>query len=640
MKRRNFLKYTAPLTASPLMLSGATMMRPFATHKMLAALTADCATVSERAIVLIQLKGGNDGLNNLIPVNQYDAYAGLRPTIKISQSDYIELDTTMALDDQVALNPVMTAIKTMYDDGMVNIVQGVSYDNQNKSHFKSRDLYWIGGDGTTSNGAIENGWMGRYLDAAYPGVAGNPSSGFADPLGIQLGDSKPALGFSSANLNEISVNLYGQDPGGYYSLVNSVGGAPITNVPSSEYGAELSYIMNIENSVEVYAQRITNVFNSGANSSTTYPDTDLANQLKSIARLLDGGSQTKIFLASIDGFDTHTNQVVSGATGTGKHADLWQKISDAVKAFTEDLGNLGLEERVLTTTFSEFGRKAVENGAFGTDHGTLSNMIVFGSGVNPGVLGANVDLTNLEQGTQLQGMQYDYRQIFTTMLQDWLGASDSLLGTAFPTNSFAKIPIIGSASIADPTCYGGVALPIELSTFSARVIDNEVVELDWRTALEIDAEGFEIQRSSDGATFATIGKVTAEGRPSYYDFMDEEPLKGISYYRLKQTENNGRFTYSHVEKVEIENKTIKSIRLAPNPTMSNSFVNLTAYEDSSATLQVVSMQGMVHRTEAVEIRKGFNKFPINTQRLSNGLYFVTLTDRTGKVIGQERLSVI
>jgi hypothetical protein len=204
---------------------------------------------------------------------------------------------------------------------------------------------------------------------------------------------------------------------------------------------------------------------------------------------------------------------------------------------------------------------------------------------------------------------------------------------------FAKIPIIGTEAIADPICYGATALPIELSVFEANVINEEEVELIWRTALEVDAEYFEVQRSAEGEDFDTIGEVAAEGRPSSYDFTDESPLKGVSYYRLKQVENNGRFTYSSVEKIEIESKIIKSIRLSPNPTRLNSFVNLTAYEDSSATLQVVSMQGMVHRTESIEIQKGFNKFPIDAERLSSGIYIVSLTNDEGKIIGQEQLLV-
>ena len=397
--------------------------------------------------------------------------------------------------------------------------------------------------------------------------------------------------------------------------------------------------MGVENSVEVYAQRITNVFNSGSNSSVTYPDSNLADQLKTVARMLDGGCKTKIFLASIDGFDTHNGQVVNGNTASGKHYNLWETISQAVKAFTDDLGNLGLEEKVMTVTFSEFGRKAVENGNYGTDHGTLSNMFVFGSSVNAGVTGTNVDLTNLFQGTQLQGMQHDYRQVFTTLLQDWLGASDDLISTAFPTAAFAKIPLIGSDSIADPSCYGGTALPIELSSFSAYLIEDSQVEINWQTALEIEADYFEVQRSANGSDFQTIDRVPAEGKPSSYETYDEEPLPGISYYRLKQVETNGKHSFSQVEKIEIERKVVKSLRISPNPTHLNSFANITAEEDTAATLKVISMQGMIHRNESIQITQGFNKFALNVDRLSAGMYFVTVEDRQGRVIGQERLLV-
>lgn len=620
------------MTAAPLMLSGATAMRPFATKRMLSTLM-NCEEAEDRAIVLIQLNGGNDGLNTIIPIEQYSMYEILRPDIKIAPSDYIELDGTLSSPDQVGLNPGMTAIKNMYDNGLVNVIQGVSYPNQNRSHFKSRDLYWTGGDGTTD--VTDTGWMGRYLDAAYPGTAGNPTTVLPDPLGIQLGDSKPSLGFASENFNELSVNLYGQDPSGYYSLVNSVGGEPLAGVPSSEYGDELNYIMGIENSVEVYAQRITNVFNAGSNS-VSYPSTNLSNQLKTIARLMSGGCKTKIYLASIGGFDTHANQVVSGNTATGKHTNLWTTISEAVEAFTADLNGLGLANRALTVTFSEFGRKAVQNGNFGTDHGTLSCMFLFGNDVNPGVTGTNVDLSNLQQGTQLQNMQYDYRQVFGTLLQDWLGASDALVGAAFG-GPVSKIPIIGSGSIINPVCYGGVALPVELTLFEARVIDNEEVELDWRTALEIDAEEFIVQRSGDGRDFETIGKVEAQGEPSSYEFTDENPLSGISYYRLKQTETNGRFTYSDIRQVEIESKEIKFIRLSPNPATNTSYVGFTGHSEMPARIKVVSLQGMVHRTETVFVSQGYNRFPLDVSRLSAGYYIVLLESENGKVIAQEKL---
>ena len=639
MKRRNFLKYTAPLAATPLMLTGAPGIRPFATPKMLAALTDDCDVVKERVLVLIQLKGGNDGLNTVIPIEQYDTYANLRPNLKFNESDLVNLDTTLAIEDQVALSPAMTEISDMYNEGKVNIIQGVNYDNPNLSHFHSRDLYWTGSDGLPENAPLNTGWIGRYLDSAFPGLAGNPIEVMQDPLGIQLGDSKSALGFASENPNDIAINLYGQDPGGLFSLVNSVGGEPIANVPDTEYGNELQYIMNVENSVEVYAQRITEVFTEGTNSGVTYPDTDLANQLKTIARLMDGGSKTKVFLASIDGFDTHQGQIVSGNSLSGLHYELWQTVSQAVKAFTDDLTNLGLEERVLTSTFSEFGRRSLENGSLGTDHGTTSNMMVFGSMVNAGILGTNVDLSGTLSGAQLEEKQHDYRQVFTTLLQDWLGASDDMLNIAFPTDTFAKIPLVTTAAIADPDCYGAIALPIELLSFSAVPVNNRRVAVEWETTLEIDADRFEIQRSRDTHNFVTIMREPAKGEASVYEVYDNEPLPGTSYYRLKQIENNGKFTFSAIKKVDIKHEALKNLRLAPNPARINTYVTMTANEDVSATLRVVSLQGMIHRNEPLEIRKGFNKISLECDRLSAGMYSVILEDRAGRIIGEERLMV-
>jgi len=162
MKRRNFLKYTAPLAAAPMMLQGRSMS-PFMTQRMMEAFT-NCAEVADRTIVLIQMKGGNDGLNTIVPLDQLSDYAFIRPTTKLAETDLINLDTTLAIEDQVGLHPAMTGFKDLYDSGKLNIVQGVNYDNNNKSHFKGTDLWLTGGDSTPANFGLTTGWMGRYLD--------------------------------------------------------------------------------------------------------------------------------------------------------------------------------------------------------------------------------------------------------------------------------------------------------------------------------------------------------------------------------------------------------------------------------------------------------------------------------------------
>ncbi len=454
MKRRTFLKYSSLLGGSPLIINGLPIST-FASYNMLSNFNCE---VEDRAIVIIQLKGGNDGINNLVPINQYDTYSNLRPNIKLAQNDLLNLDTSLATADQIGLNPALQGFKQLYEAGDLHIVQGVSYPQNNKSHFKSTDLWLTAGDGTAPNFNIPTGWIGRYLDNRFPNFSGLPTSALPDPLGMQLGDKKPSLGFHSEGEHRVDINLSGQDPAGFYSLVQGIGGAAPSFIPDSEYGAEIQYILNVENSVSAYAQRISSVFNSGSNSSVTYPNISIANQLKTVARLLSGGSKTKVFVLQHGGFDTHVNQVEAGATKMGKHADLLGGLADALSAFQQDLGALGISDKVLTVTFSEFGRKAEENGNNGTDHGTLIPMYIIGQPVQAGVSGTNIDLGNLDStgAPHINQLQHDYRQVFGTLLQDWLGASDDGLTAAMMKNySTIKLPLIDTKNVVDPSCYIG-----------------------------------------------------------------------------------------------------------------------------------------------------------------------------------------
>jgi len=453
MKRRNFLKILPPATLTPFLVNGHSMT-PFANANM-ARMIADCEAVEGRTLVLVQLKGGNDGLNTVIPIAQYDTYATLRPTIKVGETGtgaYIPLDGTLKNDRQVGLHPQLGPIKEMYDNGWVNIVQGVGYEQPNQSHFKSTDLWLSGGDGTPENFSISSGWMGRALQALYPDVTGAPHELMPDPLGIQVGDPSPSLGFHTETEHQNSINLSGQDIGGFYSLIQTIGGLPPMQLSNDENGEEIEYIMNVERSVNLYAERITQVFNTGTNA-ISYPNSAFANQLKTVARLIRGGSRTKIFLCSLGGFDTHEGQVGTTAL-EGAHGDVMNTFAQGIKAFFDDLQAMGIAEQVLACSFSEFGRCARENGSTGTDHGTLAPLFIFGKGVKPGVTGTNVNLSNLTNDNQLQNMQHDYRQVFTTLLQDWLGANNYVLEeTLF--DSYMKLPLVGSNFKADAACYFG-----------------------------------------------------------------------------------------------------------------------------------------------------------------------------------------
>lgn len=451
MKRRNFLKIFPAASVTPFVVNGHSL-RPFANSKMARILSA-CEGVEDRVLVLIQLKGGNDGINALIPLNQYDTYANLRPSIKIPETSLVNLDTTLGNNEQIGLHPSLQSLKAMYDQGNAAIVQGAGYQNMNQSHFKGTDLWLSGGDSTSANSSIPSGWMGRSLQAFFPDITGAPTAEMPDPLGIQIGDSNPSLGFHTETEHQNVINLSGQDASGFYSLILTIGGAPILNVPDTHQGEELAYIMGVEQSTSLYAQRISQVFNAGSNAVNSYPtDAVLGDQLKTIARLIKGGCKTKIYLCQLGGFDTHSAQILNGMPLTGDHANLLKALADSVKAFLDDLEGLGLADRVVACTFSEFGRCARENGSDGTDHGTLAPMFIFGKNVDAGVQGTNVNLSNLTDDNQLQGVQHDYRQVFATLLQDWLGAGTDVLVQAM-FEGYTKLSVVDSVAVVTPDCY-------------------------------------------------------------------------------------------------------------------------------------------------------------------------------------------
>ena len=425
MKRRNFIKLTS--TASALSLLPTEVFALFNSAGM-----TTCPDSSAKKIVLIQLAGANDGLNTIVPINQYDTYATLRPNIKLNNigmtNGIINLDSTLALTDQVGLHPSLTGFKSLYDKGFMRIIQGVGYPSQDKSHFKSTDLWLTGGDGTMANNNFDSGWTGRFLENYYTDFL---NSNF--PLGIQLGSNDNSLGFHGEVEHGMSLNISGQDLSGFYSVVNGLGGQPPTNIPDSEYGALIQYIINNDTSANSYAQTISSSFNNGSNS-LTYPNTSLSNQLKTVARFISGGLQTKVYLVKVGGFDTHDMQVAANnTTHLGNHANLLTQISEAINTFITDLNNQNMANDVVAVTFSEFGRKAGENASLGTDHGEIAPMFVFGSAINPGISGTNINLSEavLANNYQVRTVQHDNRRVFSTILQDWFGASNQTLDLTF-----------------------------------------------------------------------------------------------------------------------------------------------------------------------------------------------------------------
>lgn len=462
MKRRAFIKRLPVVAGAPFVLSGIPI-HILAKQGELQKIAG--ANNNDRVLVIIQLHGGNDGLNTIIPMDQYAQYYNLRPNIAIpdhGKRKFIELDSTLPVEEQIGLHPDMTGLKTLYDHGKVAVIQGVAYENLDQSHFRSRDIWFMGGD---YDEYLGSGWMGRYLDHLYPGYPNAyPSADMPDPLGLEIGNAV-SLAFHRANGIPTAVSI--DNPEQFYDLINSVGGDPPASVADTYYGHELQWIIDIEKKSNQYAGRLKEIYEKGKNSPhVTYPSlypfnapskslkNGIGAQLRMIARLMSGGAKTKIYLARIGGFDTHASQVESYDPTMGTHASLLYHLSESLRAFQDDLKSLGLEDRVLTVTMSEFGRRAASNGSWGTDHGTSAPMIVVGKYVNPGIIGTNPNLSDLDHNNLK--VQHDYRQVFGAVVQDWMQGDQQLIEqTRF--SSFVqgeqKLPVIRDAIMGNPPTF-------------------------------------------------------------------------------------------------------------------------------------------------------------------------------------------
>lgn len=439
MKRRNFIRNIGAAAAGSFALAGVPV-RAMTSRSAFAKASLDGD--NDNVLIFIQLHGGNDGLNSLVPIGQYNEYYNARANIALpdyGSRSFINVDDSIPLNRQVGLHPDMLHFKQLYDEDKAVVIQNVGYPDMNGSHFRGRDLVFMGLDGTEDDANVASGWMGRFLNLEYPGYPESyPNTNMEDPLAIEMGS---AMSLAFHREEGIPVGLNVQSPKAFYDLINGVGVDNATLYKPTGYaGNELEYLWQFEGMSNAYASRLKDVYDNGSNSSVEYPEeypapalsmfkkNPLSGQLRLISRLLKGGIKTRIFMCRMGGFDTHGNQVEAYDSTLGTHAALMYHLSSAIKAFQDDLAILGLEDKVLTMTFTEFGRRVYSNNSYGTDHGTSTPVFVFGKGVKSQVVGDNPDLTDLNGGNMK--FQVDYRQVYTSVLYDWFGASKETLEVA------------------------------------------------------------------------------------------------------------------------------------------------------------------------------------------------------------------
>lgn len=621
MKRRNFIKSVAPIAVVPF-FSNKIFAAAYTPSVLNEAALLTIGAENDRVLVIIQMTGGNDGLNTVFPMNQYSNLMTARSNILMPDTAPLVLGST-----QTAIHPAMTGLKSLFDDHKLAVVQNVGYTNQNFSHFRSTDIWTSGAD---SAEVLSNGWAGRYLEYAFPGYPdAYPSVAMPDPLAIQIGSNlSPALqGYEISTGQTVPTSFNGS--------ITSLLGYANTNTPAGNVGAELTFLRNQQAFTNQYASRISTAWNSGTNMATyaTTSTSSIAQQLKIVARLIKGGLKTKIYWVSLGSFDTHSNQVDATDRTIGTHATMLGSMSDAIAAFQSDLLQMSLEDRVVGFTFSEFGRRIKSNGSSGTDHGAAAPMFVFGSKVNWGVIGTNPTIpTNATTNDQV-AMQYDFHKIYASILQNWFcvpqGDAETVLGdTAVPLGA-----INGGC---------GVIVPVELTRFTAEKANTTDAHIEWTTANESNTSTFDIERSVDGKKFVKVGEVKAIGHShtlSQYDFLDKNvPLSTslIFYYRLKVNDLDGLSSFTETRSI-IFDKTNKNLLadIFPNPSQGGKcrlILRGGVTIDTLTDITVNDLYGrqVFHQSEFLAPDTALNlDFE---QNIAAGVYFVTVKNGTNRLV--------
>lgn len=389
------------------------------TARALAANQDACLTGSnnERILVVVQLGGGNDGVNSMVPYND-PAYLAARPLLAVPESD------VLPISESIGFHNALSPFKDLYDQSLLSVVQGVGYPNPNRSHFRSTDIWTSGVPDTLE----ETGWLGRYLDAQ---CSGEDSRLHAVDIGTTVsrlfwtGQSViPAI--SSIETFDLETDVRFPD-----DRDNQIDTLRLLNATTSD-GSYDDYIRQVALDALATSDQLKIVASTYA-STVEYPATEFAEGLRTIAKVISGDLGTRIFHITIGGFDTPANQLAT-------HAALLTDVAQGLQAFMRDLEEMGMADDVLVMTFSEFGRRLTENASSGTDHGAAAPLWLVGGGVKSGLVGNDPNLNDLDDGDLKY--EIDFRSVYGTILQDWIGVDPKpIIGTE-------EFPILDV--IADP----------------------------------------------------------------------------------------------------------------------------------------------------------------------------------------------
>jgi uncharacterized protein (DUF1501 family) len=379
----------------------------------------------DRVLVVVQLSGGNDGLNTVVPYGLGSDYYDARPKIGIKQADTLTLDAGMG----VGLNREMQGMKDLYDQGMLSVIQAVGYPNPNRSHFSSMDI-WHTADPSQPSGY---GWLGQTMDVVRQNNQGRLVTPYCVSIGSQaplatIGKNAKAVSFENVSLFQWSGSQLHPALAAEYERLNR----QEPGMMSDEQAARdpVAYIARTSLDAQLASDKIRAAV--ARPTATPFPPGSLNNQLKLVSAMIRSDLKTRVYYVNLGGFDTHASQL-------GTHNRQLRELSVALQSFYRELKATGQQDRVLTMVFSEFGRRVAENASQGTDHGTAGPMFLVGPMVRAGVVGAHPSLKkpDLQSGDIVH--HTDFRSVYATVLDNWLKVeSAKALGARFKTLDVLK----------------------------------------------------------------------------------------------------------------------------------------------------------------------------------------------------------
>lgn len=568
----------------------------------------------DNIVVFVELNGGNDGLNTIVPMDQYATLTKVRPHVIIPENKLIPIGKS-----DLALHPSLADLKILSDEKRMKIIQNVGYNNPDLSHFRSSDIIQ---SGSGFSDFIPSGWAGRLSEALHPDYPEKyPNDIFPDPLAVELGYSMPLM---FTGTNSFPGYLSGS-PDSFSEINTSLN----NKYPNTFSGDKLSYIQQITSQANRYGVQLKKAYQLG-NHTVKFPDDDLGGQFYKLSRLIRGGLNTRIYHAGLGGFDTHDNQVNESDHATGKHAKLLKTLNDCIIPLMKSLDETKDSDRVMIVVFSEFGRRIVSRGSGGTDHGAAWPMMIFGNKLNPKVAGKNPKINPLATPDDNLEAEFDYRQIYASIIEQWLGGD----ATTQKKILFKEYGQVSLTKEYDDSDEDGILDKYDkcLNTAAGAMIDTNGCEV-----FSLPPETFSVTVNSASCVGQKNGSITISSKNlnNSYSFNIGTDTNGKLNAQNKYSQtigNLGTGTYQVCIKVDgITNyERCYTVKITQPPALNATSIvdkvsdSLNVKLEGSA-LYLVKFNDSTFETKQsdleLKLNKGLNKLHVSTNQECQGVYF-------------------